>query len=45
MVDIAGEPRVRVTVIDNVAARTNIVRRFLATTVIKDPKPFWRSKI
>jgi hypothetical protein len=39
MVDVAGEPRVRTTVVEDVVVGTNIARRLLAATMRKDSKP------
>jgi hypothetical protein len=41
MVNVAGEPRVRITIVEDIAAGTNIVKRLLAETMRKFPKPIW----
>jgi hypothetical protein len=46
MVDVPGEPKVRITIVDDVASETNIARtNLLAATLRKDPKLIWRSKM
>jgi hypothetical protein len=46
LVDVAGESRVRITIVKDVAAGTNIVRIILlAATKREDPKSIWQSKI
>jgi hypothetical protein len=46
LIDVAGESRVRITIVKDVAAGTNTVRIILlAATKRKDPKSIWRSKI
>lgn len=45
MVNTAGEPKVWITIVEDIATRTNIARRVLATTMRKDLKPIWRNKI
>jgi hypothetical protein len=46
LVNIGGEPRVRITIVEDVAVGTNIVRiTLLAATRRNNPKPIWRSKI
>jgi hypothetical protein len=45
-VDVAGESRVRVTIVEDVAAETNIARIILLTVIKrKDPKSISRLKI
>jgi hypothetical protein len=45
-INVAGEPRVCIIVIKDVAADTNILRTILLTTTMgKDPKSILRSKI
>jgi hypothetical protein len=42
LVNIVGEPRVRITIIEDVEAGTNIARIiFLAPTKRKDPRSIW----
>jgi hypothetical protein len=42
LVDVIGEPKVRITIVGDVAARTNIEsKNLLAATMRKDPKPIW----
>jgi hypothetical protein len=46
LVDVAGELGVRITIVEDVAARTNLARIILlAATIRKTPKSTWRSKI
>jgi hypothetical protein len=46
LVNIAGESRVRITIVEDIAAGKIIARIILlATTVRKDPRSVWRSKI
>jgi hypothetical protein len=46
LVDIVGESRVSITIVEDVAAMTNIARIILlAATKRKDPKLIRRSKI
>jgi hypothetical protein len=46
MVDVVGEPKAQITIVDNVAAQKNIVRIILLTaTMRKDPRSITRSKI
>jgi hypothetical protein len=46
LVDVAGESRVRITIVEDVAAGKIIVRIILlAVTMRKDPRSIWRSKI
>jgi hypothetical protein len=46
LINVAGESRVRITIIEDVAAKTNTARIILLpTTKRKDPKSIWRSKI
>jgi hypothetical protein len=46
MVDVAGESRIRITIIEDVAAGKIIARIILlAATMRKDPRSVWRSKI
>jgi hypothetical protein len=46
LIDVAGKLRVRITIVEDVAAGTNTVRIILlAATKRKDPKLIWRSKI
>jgi hypothetical protein len=45
-VDVAGEPRVRITIVEDVAAGINITRIILlAATMRKYPRSIRRSKI
>jgi hypothetical protein len=41
MVDVAGEPRARITIVEDVAAGTKNLRRLLTATMRKDPKSIW----
>jgi hypothetical protein len=46
LVNVAGKPRVRITIVEDVAVGTNITRiTLLAATMRNNPKPIWRSKI
>jgi hypothetical protein len=46
LVDVAGEPSIRITIVEDIAAGTNIARIILlAATMRKPPKSTWRSKI
>jgi hypothetical protein len=46
LINVVGESRVRITIVEDVAAGTNTVRiTLLAATKRKDPKSIWRSKI
>jgi hypothetical protein len=46
LIDVAGESRVRITIIEDVATGINTARIILlAATKRKDPKSIWRSKI
>jgi hypothetical protein len=46
LIDVVGESRVRIIIIEDVAAGTNIARIILlAATKRKYPKLIWRSKI
>jgi hypothetical protein len=46
LVNIAGKPSVRITIVEDVAVGTNIARIILlAATRRNNPKPIWRSKI
>jgi anaerobic glycerol-3-phosphate dehydrogenase len=46
LVDVAGESRVRITIVEDVVAGKIIARIILlAATMRKDPKSIWRSKI
>jgi hypothetical protein len=46
LVDIVGKPRVQITIIEDVAAGTNIARTtLLAATMKKSLRLIWRSKI
>jgi hypothetical protein len=46
LVDVAGESRVRITIVEDVAAEKIIARIILlAATMRKDPRSVWRSKI
>jgi hypothetical protein len=46
MVDVAGEPSIRITIVEDVAAGANIARIILlVATMRKTPKSTWRSKI
>jgi hypothetical protein len=46
LVNVAGEPKVRITIVKDVAAGINIVRKtLLAATRRKNPKLIWQSKI
>jgi hypothetical protein len=46
LIDVAGEWRVQITIIEDVAAGINVARKIpLATTKRKDLKYIWRSKI
>jgi hypothetical protein len=46
LVDVAWEPRIRITIIEELAFGTNIARiTLLAATRRKNPKPIWQSKI
>jgi hypothetical protein len=46
LVNIAGKPRVRITIVEDVAVGINITRiTLLAATRKNNPKPIWRSKI
>jgi hypothetical protein len=46
LVDIAGEPKVRITIVEDVAAGTNIASiTLLVATRRKNLKLIWRSKI
>jgi hypothetical protein len=46
LVNIAGKPRVRITIVEDVAVGTHIARiTLLAATRRNNPKPIWRSKI
>jgi hypothetical protein len=43
-VDVDGEPRVRITIIEDVATGTKTARIILlAATMRKDPRSIWRS--
>jgi hypothetical protein len=42
LVDVAGEPKVRITIVEDVGAETNIARiTLLAATRRKNPKLIW----
>jgi hypothetical protein len=46
LVNVAGKPIVRITIVEDVAVGTNIARiTLLAATRRNNPKPIWRSKI
>jgi hypothetical protein len=46
MVDVAGKPRVRITIVDNISTGINVARtNLLEATMRIDPKLIWRSKI
>jgi hypothetical protein len=46
LVNIAGKPRVRITIVEDVAVGINIARiTFLAATMRNNPKLIWWSKI
>jgi hypothetical protein len=46
LITVVGESRVRITIIEEVAAGTKTARIiFLAASKRKDPKSIWRSKI
>jgi hypothetical protein len=46
LIDVAGESRVQITIIEDIAAGTNTARIILlAATKRKDPKSIWQSKI
>jgi hypothetical protein len=46
LIDVAREPRIRITIVEDVAVGTNIARiTLLAATRRKNPKPIWRSMI
>jgi hypothetical protein len=46
LIDVAGESRVRITIVEDVVAGINTARIILlAATKRKDPKLMWRSKI
>jgi hypothetical protein len=46
LINIAGKPIVRITIVEDVAVRTNFARiTLLAATKRNNPKPIWRSKI
>jgi hypothetical protein len=46
LVDIAGESRVQITIVEDVAAGKIIARIILlAATMRKDPRSMWQSKI
>jgi hypothetical protein len=46
LVDVAGESRVRITIVEDIAAGKIIARIILlAKTMRKDPRSIWRSKI
>jgi hypothetical protein len=46
MVDIAGKPRVRITIVGNIATGINVARtNILEATMRIDPKLIWISKI
>jgi type II secretory pathway predicted ATPase ExeA len=46
LVDVATESRVRIAIVGDIAAETNIVRRILlAETMKNDTKTIWQSKI
>jgi hypothetical protein len=45
-IDVVGEPRVRITIAEDVAVRTNIARtNILAATMTRDPRSIRQSKI
>jgi hypothetical protein len=46
LVNVAGKPRVQITIVEDVAVGTNIARiTLLAATRRNNPKLIWRSKI
>jgi hypothetical protein len=46
LVNVAGEPRARITIVEDVVARKFIVRIILlAATMRSDPRLIWQSKI
>jgi hypothetical protein len=46
LIDVAGESRVRITIVEDVATGTKTARIILlAAAKRKDPKLIWRSKI
>jgi hypothetical protein len=46
LIDIAAEPRVRIIIIEDVAAEIDIARKnLLATTNENHPRSIWQSKI
>jgi hypothetical protein len=46
LVNVAGKPRVRITIAEDVAVGINIARiTLLAATRRNNPKPIWQSKI
>jgi hypothetical protein len=46
LVDVAGESRARITIVEDVAAGKIIVRIILlVATIRKDPRSIWQSKI
>jgi hypothetical protein len=46
LVNVAGKPKVRITIVKDVAVGTSIARiTLLSATWRNNPKPIWRSKI
>jgi hypothetical protein len=46
LVNVAGKPSVRITIIEDVVVGTNVARiTLLAATKRNNPKPIWGSKI
>jgi hypothetical protein len=46
LIDVAGESRVRITIVEDVAGRKIIARIILlAVTIRKDPRLIWQRKI
>jgi hypothetical protein len=46
LVNIAGKPRVRTTIVEDIVVETNIARiTLLVATMRNNPKPIWQSKI
>jgi hypothetical protein len=46
LVNVAGKPRVRITIAEDVTVKTNIARITLLAAIRRNnPKPIWRSKI
>jgi hypothetical protein len=46
LIDVAGESRIQITIVEDVAAGKIIARIILlAVTIRKDPRSVWQSKI